>query len=288
MEIGIGLPATIPGVEGTALLEWARRADAGGFSTLGVVDRLAYPNYEPLIALTAAAAVTTRIRLTTSILLAPLRSNAALFAKQAASLDRLSGGRLVLGLAPGGREDDYRQSGLEFDLRGAELDDLLERVTTIWRDDPPPVGPAPAQPGGPPLVFGGTSHAAYRRMARYGAGWIAGGGGPELFEAGADRAREVWQARGRPGAPRLLALAYFALGPGARDAADRYLHHYYAFLGPIVDQIAAGALVDASQIEDQVEAFAAAGCDELILLPCDPDPAQVDLLAETVMVRGEV
>src|SRR5258708_4126401 len=118
MDIGIGLPTQIPDVAGKVLVDWAARAEEAGFSSLGTVGRLVYPNYDDLIALAAAAAVTDRIRLTTSVLLAPLHANLALLAKQAASLDRLSGGRLVLGLGTGGRDDDFTATGLPPPGRG--------------------------------------------------------------------------------------------------------------------------------------------------------------------------
>jgi alkanesulfonate monooxygenase SsuD/methylene tetrahydromethanopterin reductase-like flavin-dependent oxidoreductase (luciferase family) len=111
MEIGIGLPATIPGATGDQVVEWARAAEAHGFSSLGVIDRLVYGNIEPLVSLSAAAAVTKQITLMTTILLVPMRANAALLAKQAASINRLSNGRLRLGMAVGGYADDYEASG---------------------------------------------------------------------------------------------------------------------------------------------------------------------------------
>lgn len=280
MDVGIGLPAAIPGVDGATIVDWARQSEARGFSTVGVLDRIVYGNYEPLIALAAAAAVTQRIRLTTSILIAPLRANHALFAKQAASIDRLSGGRLVLGLAVGGREDDYQVSGVDFHRRGAEFDALLGRVIDLWRGSVPAVGPEPATPDGPHLIFGGTSPAAFRRMAAHGTGWISGGGGAERFRSGAQAARDAWSAAGREGSPRLLGLAYYAIGEHARAAADAFLKHYYSFAPAYADQVAASALVTPEQIAARIAEMAQAGCDELILFPCDPEPDQVDLLAE--------
>src|SRR5437763_10427600 len=112
MKIGIGHPGTIPGVKGQLILDWAKRADGGPFASLGSIDRLVYPNYDALITLTAAAAVTQRIRLMTTVLLAPLH-NGALLAKQSASLDAFSGGRLTLGLGIGGREDDFRAAQVD-------------------------------------------------------------------------------------------------------------------------------------------------------------------------------
>jgi len=285
MDIGIGLPATIPGVDGSRMLDWARLADQRGFSAVGVLDRVVYGNYEPLIALAGAAAVTEHVRLITTVLLAPLRTNHALFAKSAASLDRLSGGRLVLGLGVGGREDDFTVGGVDHHTRGKAFDALLERATAAWRGELG-VGPEPLTPGGPPLLLGGQSPAALRRMARFGIGWVAPGGGLDMFGRGAAGAREAWSAAGREGAPRLASIAYYALGPNARAAADRYLRHYYGFLGEIADYVVAGALVSAEQVVTAVGEFAAAGCDELVLLPCDPDLGQVDLLADVALTGG--
>src|ERR1700738_2422587 len=105
MHVGIGLPAGVPGASGQLIIAWARRADEGPFSSLGVIDRLLYGSYEPLTVLAAAAAVTRRVRLATTIVAGPLH-NDALLAKVAASVDALSAGRLVLGLAVGARRED--------------------------------------------------------------------------------------------------------------------------------------------------------------------------------------
>src|SRR3954470_16275928 len=123
MDLGIGLPNTVPGTTGNQLTDWARAAEEAGFSSLGTIDRIVFPNYEPVVALSAAAAVTKRIKLVTDVMLGPLRQNPALVAKQFLSLDSLAGGeRAVLGIAIGGREDDYEISGIDMATRGEWLD----------------------------------------------------------------------------------------------------------------------------------------------------------------------
>lgn len=287
MEIAIGLPTTVPGVDRDSLLEWARRSEDAGFSSLGTIDRLVYANYESLIGLTAAAAVTERIRIASTVILGPLRANAALFAKQAATLDNFSNGRLLLGLAVGGRDDDYQASGVDFHERGRLLDRQLEEMTSIWSGEEKgfagPIGPPPHD-GRPGLVIGGTADASFERAARFGDGWMAGGGGHALFADRAPRADEAWERAGREGKPRKLALGYYALGPNAEQDAESYLGDYYGFLGDaMAGFLIQGAATSPDDVKYELEGFESAGCDELFLFACSKDPAQVDLLAEVAL-----
>jgi alkanesulfonate monooxygenase SsuD/methylene tetrahydromethanopterin reductase-like flavin-dependent oxidoreductase (luciferase family) len=277
MDVGIGLPNAVPGTSGTQLTEWARRAEARGFSSLGTIDRVAYGNYEPLIALSAAAAVTERIGLATSVLLGPLRVNAAALAKQALSLQALSAGRLTLGIALGGREDDYELAGVETEGRGKRLDSMLEEMRQVWAHDR--VGPD--QHGAPRVVIGGHADASFARAARFGEGWIAGGSPPDQYAEMVEKLKAAWSAAGREGEPRTMGLAYFALGDEAEQLAHSYLTHYYAWLGEeVANYIAGSAATDAETVRQYLEAFEQAGCGELIICPCSGDPGQVDLLAD--------
>lgn len=281
MDVGIGLPNAVRGVDRRGIVEWARRADAAGFSSLGTIDRIVYPNYESLIALTAAAAVTERIRLVTDILIAPLRTNTALLAKQAATIDSLSQGRLVLGLAVGGREDDYELSGADFASRGKAFDRQLEELGALWRGERG-AGPPPARGDRPTLLIGGSSDVAFRRAARHADGWTLGGGTPDAFVEGREKLRAAWAAEGRDDEPRTMALFYFALGDGAEQSARASLRDYYGFLGEYADQIVASAAKDEGTVKRYLEAFEAVGVDEVICFPTSTDPDQVDLLAGVV------
>jgi alkanesulfonate monooxygenase SsuD/methylene tetrahydromethanopterin reductase-like flavin-dependent oxidoreductase (luciferase family) len=282
MNVGIGLPNAVDGVDRAGIVDWARAAEQAGFASLGTIDRIVYSNYESLIALAAAAAVTERIELVTDILIAPLRSNTALFAKQAATIDSLSGGRLTLGLAVGGRPDDYEVSGIDLAQRGRVFDRQLEDMSAIWRGERG-IGPDVANGRRPGLLIGGSAEVAFERAARYGDGWTMGGGTPDMFSEAREKLNAAWGAAGRDGKPRTMALFYFVLGDDAEEVAERSLGGYYSFLGDIAQQIVAGAAKDADTVKQYLAGFEAAGADDVICFPASSDPAQVELLAEAAL-----
>jgi alkanesulfonate monooxygenase SsuD/methylene tetrahydromethanopterin reductase-like flavin-dependent oxidoreductase (luciferase family) len=279
MRIGVGLPTTIAGTPGSLVLEWARRADQGPFASLAVHDRLAYDSLEPMVALGAAAAATQRLRLACLVLVAPLRRT-ALLAKQAVSVNALSGGRLTLGLGIGPRRDDYELSGVPFERRGQVLEAQVSQLRPLWEGGLIGNG----APGGPELVLGGLTDQALLRIVRYADGFCHGGGPPRAFRSAADRVRAAWSDAGRPGRPRLWGLGYFALGPGAAAKGQADLRHYYGFLGAFAERIAAGLITSQESLREYAQGYADAGCDDLVLFPTVAEPAQLDRLAELLEV----
>jgi alkanesulfonate monooxygenase SsuD/methylene tetrahydromethanopterin reductase-like flavin-dependent oxidoreductase (luciferase family) len=287
MKIGIGLPNTIPGADGRLIVEWSRKAEEYGFSTLATIDRIAYPSYESLVVLAAAAGATERIGLLTNVLLGPTR-NPVLLAKEAASLDRLSGGRFVLGASVGGREDDFTLVGENFKNRGKRWDNALDLMHKVWRgetieDTDKPVGPTPTNGQNVPMLMGGTSDSTIERIIRYGTGWTSGGGGPERAAPMIEKVRAAWHEAGKPGEPRIVALNYFGLGPNAEEGVAAYLGNYYSFLGSWVSGMIATTPHTPQMLRDIAKQYEDAGLDELLFDPTIASIEQVDLLAEAVL-----
>jgi alkanesulfonate monooxygenase SsuD/methylene tetrahydromethanopterin reductase-like flavin-dependent oxidoreductase (luciferase family) len=279
MKVGIGLPNAVPGTSGADITEFARRAEAQGFNSLGTIDRVLYPNWEPLIALAAAAVVTERIELKTTVMLGPLRLNAVQTAKQALSLNELSGGRLTLGIGLGARGDDFEISGVEYKDTAEKLETMLDYLEQTFADER--IGPRTS--GVPKILVGGHAEASFKRAARYGQGWIAGGAPPDQFAQMSEQALAAWSEAGNEGEPHLAGLAYFALGDDGTRDAQNYLTDYYAFLGEeTANWIAGSAATDPETVKGYLAAFEEAGCDELNMFPCSSDPAQADLLGEAV------
>jgi alkanesulfonate monooxygenase SsuD/methylene tetrahydromethanopterin reductase-like flavin-dependent oxidoreductase (luciferase family) len=278
MRIGVALPAAIPGAEPDVIVDWAASADSGPFTHLAIVDRIKYDNYDPFVVLSAAAAVTRRVRLATTVLISTLR-NTTVVAKQAASLDRISQGRFVLGLGLGARSDDYEVTGVARTTRGRALSDQIGAMRTLWEGSQ--IGPQPQRPGGPFILLGGGSGPAFGRMARFADGFIHGGGPPRVFARSVEQARAAWIDVGRPGQPEIWGQAYFALGDDAEKGRD-YMRDYYAFTGPFAEKLAAGILTTPQEIVEFVKAYEEAGCDELSLLPAVASLDQLEKLAEVV------
>ncbi|MGH2699586.1 MAG: LLM class flavin-dependent oxidoreductase [Actinomycetota bacterium] len=285
VRIGIGLPNPIPGTEGEVLLQWATRAEESGFSSLATIDRIVYPSYDSLISLAGAAAVTERIGLLTNILIAPLR-DAVLLAKEAASVDRLSGGRLTLGLAVGARRDDFEAVGDGYGSRGRRFERQLQAMLELWRGQQLSNSghasvPLPGREL--PILIGGSEDEAVERAVRFGDGYTAGGAPPEAVGPFLQRTRELWREAGRSGEPRLVALGYFALGPQAEDGSARYLKDYYAYLGEWADRIAESAPTTPEALKDLAGRFEDIGVDELIFDPTIAELDQIDRLAEVML-----
>jgi alkanesulfonate monooxygenase SsuD/methylene tetrahydromethanopterin reductase-like flavin-dependent oxidoreductase (luciferase family) len=289
VRIGMTLPTMVGGLSRQGLLAWSRRVDEGPFATLAVGERIGFPNLEIGATLAAAAAVTERVRIAATVFVLPLHPAVGL-AKLAASLDVLSGGRLVLGVGVGGREEDYRVLGVPFERRHARMDEQVALLRRIWHGEPPlpgaaPVGPAPLQPGGPPLWVGAASAPALRRAARWADGVVGFSLGPDPTEL--ERtfrlAERAFEEAGRP-RPRLVTSFWYALGADGPERLAGYAERYLRVFGPgpasaLSRRCRAAGL---RALRDALAAAQDAGADEVLLVPTSVDPAELERTVDAI------
>jgi len=292
MKIGMNLPVMAPGLDRERILEWSRRIDAGPFSHLAAGERINFPNPEIIVTLSAAAAVTERVRILSNVLVLPMHS-AVLKAKQLATLDVLSGGRLTVGVGAGARAADCAAVGAEFGVRPlARLAEQVSEMRRVWAGETVvpgalrPVEPFPVQPGGPEILAGSLSPRSVRLAAAWADGICGFSFGPNAAEVDAcfRLARDAWQAAGRTAAPRLVTNCWFALGPGARAQLDAYLARYLRFMGPgVAEKLAPTVtIVTPRALTDAVQQLADIGTDELSLVPTTIDPDELDRVVEAL------
>ena len=289
MKLGIGLPNTMaPETDRRLMLDWARLADEAGFYALGTIDKPNYDSWDPLTTLAGVAGVTERARLATTILQLPNR-NEVLVAKQAAVVDQLSAGRLLLGLAQGGREDDFEVLGAPFKGRSQRFEDQVGRMREIWANaresdrDHGVLGPAPVQEPGPPIWIGAMQEKAVARALRAGDGFIFGTAGSKAMADFTPQLREGAAAQGKTNFT-IAGLAYVGIGEDPKKALEEAAHHvlrYYGQLWTEPENLIHHGPPD--KIAEEVDAYAAAGIDVLILFPEIPSLDQVEQLAEHVL-----
>ena len=296
--IGIALP-NLPGVTPPLIPEFARRIEAGGCDAIWALDRLVYENPDPLTALAAAAAVTSRVRLGTSVLLAPLHSPVVL-AKQLATLDLVSNGRLLVGLGIGSRPDDFAAAGVPFAGRGGRAAEMIRIMKQVWAGQAVrhqgkyfaiecgAVGPAPVQRPHPPVWMGGFQEVELKRIARIADGFVgSGGAGPDGFAGMWERVRQMVAAAGRP--PDRFpnaCLAYFNVGGDREQAKAQAMAALVRYYGPQFmsryDPERALVFGPPEECARRAQAYFDAGVQHLILVPTTLDAGQVDRIAREV------
>jgi alkanesulfonate monooxygenase SsuD/methylene tetrahydromethanopterin reductase-like flavin-dependent oxidoreductase (luciferase family) len=270
----------------TVLGRWALESEQAGFASVGVIDRLVYSNLDPLTALAAAAARTERVELMTTVLSIGWRNNPVLLAKQLASVELISGGRLTAGLGLGGWPEDFTASRVPQAGGAALWEATLAAMKQVWSGKVSGQGgPMPALlEGRPALLLGGLVPSAYERAARHGQGWVAPLFGLSVLAEGAAAVRRAWAQAKRSGQPRIATGRYFSLGDDADAVADEYIRHYYG--DEFFPAARADTLTTGEHLRTELEALRAAGATDLLLFPCSGRLEQVDLLAEALRKAG--
>jgi alkanesulfonate monooxygenase SsuD/methylene tetrahydromethanopterin reductase-like flavin-dependent oxidoreductase (luciferase family) len=297
LRITMGLPTFLPhGRE--AELAWYRKIDEGPWYGLATWDRLLHPTgWSVVPQLAAAAAMTERVRLWTDVIALPWREPVA-FAKDLATIDVLSDGRLTLGVGIGAWDEDYIAVGASLDRKRQRMDDHVATMRQVWSQEPPvgghhPVGPAPLQKGGIPLVAGVSGPKAIARAAK----WAIGVSDPshslhfnaEVLAAQRELVAEAWAAAGRFDKPHFSTPVWFALGP---DPMAQLTEHVLEFWGRSPDDVPADSVVTAPNkgslncgpagLLNAVNGAREAGLDDLRLIPTTADPDEIDRAREVL------
>jgi alkanesulfonate monooxygenase SsuD/methylene tetrahydromethanopterin reductase-like flavin-dependent oxidoreductase (luciferase family) len=292
MDISMTLPTMLPHGR-REVLSWCRQVDEGPWTSLAVPERVTFTSHSLTVQLAAAAALTERVRLWSTLIVLPAH-DAVQVAKDMASIDQLSDGRLTVGVGVGGRQADFRAIGGDFGHRWERMDEQVATVRRIWAQEPPfegsdPVGPPPVQPGGPPLVAGVMGPKALARAAQ----WAAGVDDPtsitevvgDSLAAQRQRVIEAWKEAGRDEAPHFSTSLWYALGDGAKERLEAYVYEYMKIFDPgFARTLAESASVTTPEaLRHAIDVARDVGCDEFFLVPTTADP---DELARTREALG--
>lgn len=278
------------GATRSTVIDWSRRIEADGYDTIGFGERIAYRNLEIFTTLSVAAAVTERVRIASTIVVLPMHSEVWV-AKQTATLDVLSEGRVTLGVGVGGRSEDYQAMGRSFDRRFSRLDAQVARLRDLWAGGAPgpgldPVGPTPLQGAGIPILSGALGPKSIARSAT----WADGIAGFEMdpTRAALTSAREqvdaAWDGAGRSSAPYRMTSWWFALGDGATERLYEYARSYLGVFGDELADLLAAACTCAGEdaLRAAITTARECGFDEIQLVPTSIDIGELDRLAAVI------
>lgn len=294
MKIGVCLPYMKAGLDRETCMNWFRAVDDGPFHSISCGERVHGPTLDMRVMLAAAAAVTTRVQITPTLYVLPMHS-ATRVAKEIATLDLISGGRLgQVCVGYGGREQDYAAVEAPFKGRYGRMDQQIETMRTVWRGEEVvagagPIGPAPGHPGGPQLLAGVLGPKSIERCAQWADGlyaWSGNGEQQELANTFA-MADAAWERAGRSQKPYRLGGFWYSLADDAPQKLYDYVYEYLAIAGPEIATMMAESVHRSSPdaVREALDNAEAAGCEEVFLVPATAELSEVERLAQLLAGR---
>jgi len=293
MKIGVCMPYMTRDYDRERILSWARRVDQGPFDSLSCGERITGHTYEMRTILSAAAAVTERVRIIPALYVLPMHS-AVLSAKEIATLDVVSNGRVGVTVGVGGRENDYRAVGASFARRHARMDEQVAEMRRVWRGEAlfpgaDEIGPQSPQGAGIPVYAGVMGPKAIARAAQWADGvyGAAMGGDREGIEQIFAMSKAAWQVAKRTTRPYLMGSFWYSLAPNGKEQLQTYVYEYMKYLGEDLARGVAASMTrhTPDSIREAIDNNRAAGADELLLVPATSHYDEVDRLAD-LLRRG--
>lgn len=294
MKIGICLPYMKAGLTRENYLDWFRAVDEGPFHSLSCGERVHGPTYDMRVLLAAAAAVTKRVEITPTLYVLPMHS-AVRVAKEVATLDIVSGGRVKkIALGYGGREKDYEAVDARFQGRYGRMDRQVGKMRKVWNGEEViekagPIGPPPTQPGGPQLLAGAMGPKSIERCAQWADGlyaWSGNGEQEELARTFA-MADAAWERAGRTQPPYRLGGFWYTLAQDGQQKLYDYVYEYLSIAGNEIAKMMAQSVhrSSADAIAAALDNAEAAGCEEVFMVPATAELIEIERLSELILAR---
>jgi alkanesulfonate monooxygenase SsuD/methylene tetrahydromethanopterin reductase-like flavin-dependent oxidoreductase (luciferase family) len=290
MKIGVCMPYMVRDYDRDRILGWARKVDQGPFDSLSCGERITGHTYEMRTILAAAAAVTERVRLIPALYVLPMHS-AVLSAKEIATLDVISNGRVAVTVGVGGRENDYRAVGAPYTKRHQRMDDQVAEMKRVWRGEPifegaDEVGPVSPQGANIPIYAGAMGPKAIARAAKWADGLYGASmaGDREGHAAMFEMARAAWKDAGRKDKPYLIGSFWCSLAPDAKEGLQSYVYNYLKYVSEDVGRAVASSMTryTPDAVREAIENLRAAGADEVLICPATAHYDEIDGLARLV------
>ena len=295
MKVGICLPYMKAGLSREDYLAWFRRVDEGPFFAVSCGERIHGPTYDMRVVLAAAAVATSRVEITPTLYVLPMHSPVRV-AKEVATLDVLSGGRVrKVCLGYGGRELDYAAVGARYQGRYGRMDRHVDVLRRVWAGEEiveggGAIGPAPQQAAGPSLLAGAIGPKSIERCAQWADGLYAWSGNGERAELAAafELADAAWERAQRARPPYRMGGFWYSLADDAGQRLYDYVYDYLAIAGAEIATMMARAMQrsSADAVLEALDNAEAAGCEELFVVPATADLAEVDRLSGLLARRG--